>query len=220
MNYAIIAAGGMGMRFGGDIPKQFTLINGIPILRMTVDKFEAAEDIYKVIVACPEEYVAAAEDILSDTEKTFVTAGGKTRNDTIMNAIAYIEKTDGLDENTLIVTHDAVRPFVTVELIGQCIASAKENGASVAAVEAVDTIIMTRDGKTVSAVPDRSTMYHVQTPQTFSALKLRELYNSLTDAEKDTLTDCSRIFIYKNEKVAIVKGDRENIKITFPDDVK
>ena len=60
MNYAIIAAGGMGMRFGGDIPKQFTLINGIPILRMTVDKFEAAEDIYKVIVACPEEYVAAA----------------------------------------------------------------------------------------------------------------------------------------------------------------
>lgn len=219
MTYAIIAAGGQGMRFGGSVPKQFTLIDGTPILRLTVDKFEETPEIDKIIIACPEEFIEMTEEILKGTAKSYVTAGGETRNDTIMKAIDYIEKNDGLDENTIIVTHDAVRPFVTREIIAESIVSAKENGASVAAVEAVDTMIITEDGKTVSEVPDRSKIYHVQTPQTFSAMKLRNLYNSLTDEEKATLTDCSKIFLYKNEKVAIIKGDRKNIKITYQSDV-
>lgn len=220
MTYAIIAAGGQGMRFGADIPKQFTLIDGIPILRLTVDRFEETAEIDKIIIACPEDFREMTEKILRGTAKTAITEGGATRNDTIMKAIDYIEETDGLDENTIIVTHDAVRPFVTSEIIRESIVSAEENGASVAAVEAVDTMIITEDGKTVSEVPDRSKIYHVQTPQTFRALKLRELYNSLTEEEKNSLTDCSKIFLYKNEKVAIIKGDRKNIKITYQSDVK
>ena len=220
MTYAIIAAGGQGMRFGADIPKQFTLIDGIPILRLTVDRFEETAEIDKIIIACPEDFREMTEKILRGTAKTAITEGGATRNDTIMKAIDYIEKTDGLDESTIIVTHDAVRPFVTSEIIRESIVSAEENGASVAAIEAVDTMIITEDGKTVSEVPDRSKIYHVQTPQTFRALKLRELYNSLTEEEKNSLTDCSKIFLYKNEKVAIIKGDRKNIKITYQSDVK
>ncbi|MBR2316198.1 MAG: 2-C-methyl-D-erythritol 4-phosphate cytidylyltransferase [Clostridia bacterium] len=220
MTYAIIAAGGQGMRFGADIPKQFTLIDGIPILRMTVDRFEETDEIDKIIIACPEAFREMTEEILTGTAKTAVTEGGATRNDTIMKAIDYIEETDGLDENTVIVTHDAVRPFVTSEIIRESIISAEENGASVAAVEAVDTMIITEDGKTISEVPDRSKIYHVQTPQTFRAMKLRKLYNSLTDEEKASLTDCSKIFLYKNQKVAIIKGDRINIKITYQSDVK
>lgn len=158
-------------------------------------------------------------DILKDAEKTVVTSGGTTRNDTIMKAIDFIEETYGIDEKTIVVTHDGVRPFVTSELINECIVAAKENGASVAAVEAVDTMIISLDGKTVSEVPDRSKIYHVQTPQTFYALKLRRLYNSLTEEEKESLTDCSKIFLYKDEKVAIVKGDRRNIKITYQSDI-
>lgn len=220
MTYAIIAAGGQGMRFGADIPKQFTQIDGIPILRLTVDRFEETAEIDKIIIACPEDFREMTEKILRGTAKTAITEGGATRNDTIMKAIDYIEKTDGLDENTIIVTHDAVRPFVTSEIIRESIVSAEENGASVAAVEAVDTMIITEDGKTVSEVPDRSKIYHVQTPQTFRALKLRELYNNLTEEEKNSLTDCSKIFLYKNEKVAIIRGDRKNIKITYQSDVK
>lgn len=219
MTYAIIAAGGQGMRFGADIPKQFTLIDSTPILRLTVDKFEETPEIDKIIIACPEEFTEMTKVILEGTSKTAITQGGETRNDTIMKAIDYIEKTDGLDESTIVVTHDAVRPFVTREIIADSIFSARENGASVAAVEAVDTMIITEDGKTVSEVPDRSKIYHVQTPQTFSAMKLRSLYNSLTEEEKATLTDCSKIFLYKNEKVAIIKGDRKNIKITYQSDV-
>ncbi len=219
MTYAIIAAGGQGMRFGGSIPKQFTLIDGTPILRLTADKFEQTKEIDKVIIACPEEFIEMTETLLTGTAKTVVTPGGATRNDTIMKAIDFIEENYGLDETTIVVTHDAVRPFVTSEIITESIASARENGASVAAIEAVDTMIITEDGKTVSEVPDRSKIYHVQTPQTFSAMKLRSLYNSLTDGEKATLTDCSKIFLYKNERVAIIKGDRKNIKITYQSDV-
>lgn len=220
MTYAIIAAGGQGMRFGAEIPKQFTLIDGKPILRLTVDRFEETKEIDRIIIACPEEFLEMTEEILKGTGKTAITSGGATRNDTIMKAIDFIEETDGLDENTIVVTHDAVRPFVTSEIIAESIASARENGASVAAVEAVDTMIFTEDGKTVSDVPDRSKIYHVQTPQTFKAMKLRDLFNSLSDEEKESLTDCSRIFLYKNEKVAIIKGDRRNIKITYQSDVK
>lgn len=219
MIYAIIAAGGQGMRFGGKLPKQFTSVEGEPIIRKTVGKFEETCEIDKIIVACPKEYINMTRDILKDAEKTVVTSGGTTRNDTIMKAIDFIEETYGIDEKTIVVTHDGVRPFVTSELINECIVAAKENGASVAAVEAVDTMIISLDGKTVSEVPDRSKIYHVQTPQTFYALKLRRLYNSLTEEEKESLTDCSKIFLYKDEKVAIVKGDRRNIKITYQSDI-
>lgn len=219
MVYAIIAAGGQGMRFGGKLPKQFTSVEGEPIIRKTVGKFEETREIDKIIVACPKEYINMTREILKDAKKTVVTSGGSTRNDTIMKAIDFIEETYGIDEETIVVTHDGVRPFVTSELINESITAAKENGASVAAVEAVDTMIISLDGKTVSEVPDRSKIYHVQTPQTFHALKLRRLYNSLTEEEKESLTDCSKIFLYKDEKVAIVKGDRRNIKITYQSDI-
>lgn len=219
MIYAIIAAGGQGMRFGGKLPKQFTSVEGEPIIRKTVGKFEETHEIDKIIVACPKEYIDMTREILKDAKKTVVTSGGSTRNDTIMKAIDFIEETYGIDEETIVVTHDGVRPFVTSELINESIVAAKENGASVVAVEAVDTMIISLDGKTVSEVPDRSKIYHVQTPQTFHALKLRRLYNSLTEEEKESLTDCSKIFLYKDEKVAIVKGDRRNIKITYQSDI-
>lgn len=219
MAYAIICAGGMGLRFGGDKPKQFIEIDGEPILLKTVRVFEETEEIEKIIVVCPKDFIGDAERILIKCKKTAVTQGGSDRNLSVMNGIAYIEENFSFDENTIIVTHDAVRPFVTEKMIVDSIEGAKECGGAVAAIPSVDTIIEVENG-CVTCVPDRQKMYNVQTPQTFYAKKLRDLYYSLTDEEKKILTDCSRIYVSKGEKVKVIEGDVKNIKITFKSDIE
>lgn len=219
MVYAIIAAGGMGTRFGANKPKQLVEIDGESILMRTAKIFENIDKIEKTVVACPKEWIEECKKTLDTLQKVCVISGGETRNDTVMNAIDFIEENFGLDEKTIVVTHDAVRPFVTKEVILESISAAEKFGASVAAISAVDTIIECENGF-ITNIPDRKKMFQTQTPQTFSAMKLRRLYEELSDSEKEILTDCSKIFILKNEKVAVVEGDRANIKITYQGDIK
>ena len=137
-----------------------------------------------------------------------------------MNAIAVIEADGNLDAGTIIVTHDAVRPFVTDRMIRENITAAKNTGACETAFPATDTIIETDDGRLVASVPDRSRLWMVQTPQTFRAKKLRELYMSLTEEEKEVLTDAARIYVMKGEAVGIGRGESWNIKITYPQEIQ
>lgn len=218
MVYAVIAAGGIGSRFGADKPKQLLEIENESILRKTVGVFEKIEQIAAVVVACPSEWMSQCREELKDFEKVSVVCGGETRNDSVINAAEFIKDNFETDEKTIVVTHDAVRPFVSEKIILDSIDSAEKFGASVAAVEAVDTVIECQDGF-IKRVPDRSKIFHVQTPQTFLLLKLLELYETLGDSEKAKLTDCSGIFVSRNERVAVVKGDRANKKITYREDI-
>lgn len=219
MIYAIIAAGGIGSRFGADKPKQLVEIDGESILTRTAKIFDGMDIIERVIIACPPDRLGECREVLSGLKKTEVIPGGRTRNETVMNAVDFIEEKFGLDEETIAVTHDAVRPFVTEKIILDSIDAAEKYGASVAATESVDTVIECENGF-ITSIPDRRKMFRVQTPQTFGALKLRRLYNELSDSEKETLTDCSKIFVLRGEKVAVVQGDPANIKITFKSDLK
>ena len=119
-----------------------------------------------------------------------VLEGGMTRNETIMNSITYIEENYGLDDSTVIVTHDSVRPFLTYRIIEENIKYGLEYGAVDTVVPATDTIVESLDGAVASSVPDRRRMYQGQTPQTFNAKKLKELYLSLNEEEKGILNRC------------------------------
>ena len=218
MIYAVIAAGGIGSRMGKDIPKQYISIGGKAIICHTALKFSSVERIDKVIILCPQDWVDYTKKLIND-EKTVVISGGETRNETLMRAIDYIEKTDVLDENTYLVTHDAVRPFVTAEIIENNIDAVMKYGATGTAIPATDTIFEAENSSVISSVPDRSKLYQAQTPQCFGALKLRELYNSLSDAEKEVLTDACKIFTIKGYDVHLISGDVSNIKITYPYDL-
>ena len=157
---------------------------------------------------------------IRDTGRVIVLAGGETRNETIMNAIRYIESEGKLDEETIIVTHDSVRPFVTQRILEENIRYAKEYGACDTAVAATDTIVCSDDNVVISDIPERRRMYQGQTPQTFKALKLKNLYYALSEEEKAVLTDAAKIFVMKGEKVPIVNGEVFNIKITYPYDLR
>lgn len=225
MIFGVVLAGGIGSRMGNvDKPKQYLLIGDKPILIHTLEKFFIESEFEKVLVLCPKEWVAHTRNLivkyLGDTERVVVLAGGETRNETIMNSIDYIEENYGLSEDTIIVTHDSVRPFVTQRIIKENIQYAKEFGACDTAVAATDTIVCSEDGKLISDIPKRQKMYQGQTPQTFQALKLKNLYYSLTDEEKNFLTDAAKIFVMKGEKVHIVEGEVFNIKITYPYDLR
>lgn len=225
MVYGVILAGGIGSRMGGDKPKQYLNIKGKPIIVYTIEKFFSIPDFEKIIVLCPKQWVEHTKNLIEKNiapvgERVCVIEGGETRNETIMNAIKFIENEGNLDEDTVIVTHDSVRPFVTHRIIKENISAALEYGACDTVFPSTDTIVESGDGKTISYIPDRSKMYQGQTPQSFKALKLKNMYNSLSDDEKKILTDAAKIFVMKGEQVALVEGATFNLKITYPYDLR
>ena len=225
MIYGVVLAGGVGSRMGNmGKPKQYLLIGDKPILIHTLEKFYMQSEFEKVLVLCPVEWLSHTKNLIRryipDKDRIVVLEGGDTRNETIMNAIDYIEQEGNLDQETIIVTHDSVRPFVTQRILEENIRYAKEYGACDTAVAATDTIVCSEDNVVISDIPERRKMYQGQTPQTFQAMKLKELYQALTPAEKELLTDAAKIFVMKGEKVHIVEGEVFNIKITYPYDLR
>ncbi|WP_047982604.1 IspD/TarI family cytidylyltransferase [Ornithinibacillus contaminans] len=224
MIYAGILAGGTGTRMGNvPMPKQFLLLNEKPIIVHTVEKFILNSSFNKIIIATPKEWLNHTQDILKkfglDLPNITVIVGGNDRNQTIMSIVNYIESNFNLNNEDIIVTHDAVRPFLTHRIIQENINNALEFGSVDTVVEAVDTIVESEDNNFISSIPRRDFMYQGQTPQSFNIMKLKELYNALTESEKEVLTDACKIFAIKGERVKLVRGENFNIKITTPFDL-
>ena len=225
--YGAVLAGGVGRRMGeGEKPKQYLYVGDRPILIHTLERFLEVAEFRRVIVLCPESWLSYTEEQIGEylpeetCKRVAVIAGGETRNETIMRAIDHIESEGTLDEKTILVTHDAARPFVTGRILKENIRLAEKTGACSTVIPATDTIAVSEDGATITQIPERSRMYTVQTPQTFLAKKLKRLYESLTEEEKATLTDAATIFVINGERVSIVEGEVSNIKITYPYDLK
>ncbi|MDR1721839.1 MAG: 2-C-methyl-D-erythritol 4-phosphate cytidylyltransferase [Methanobrevibacter sp.] len=225
MIFGAILAGGTGTRMGNvEKPKQFLLLGNKPIIIHTIEKFYINPKFEKIIVLSPKQWINHTEDIISKyiekRDKIVVIEGGRLRNDTIMNAVTYIEENYDLDEDSIILTHDSVRPFITHRIIEDNIKYAEECGACDTVIPATDTIVESDDNKFISNIPKRENMYQGQTPQSFKVKKLKELYSKLSQDEKEILTDACKIFTLAGEKVFLVDGDVTNIKITYPHDLK
>ncbi len=225
MVFAIVLAGGIGSRMGNsDTPKQYLMLGKNPIIVHSIEKFYVNPKFEHIIVLTPEAWISHTANMIKksmgETDRISVIAGGSTRNETLYNAIKFIEEGYGLDEETIIVTHDAVRPFVTHRIIEENIEAAQKYGACDTVVPATDTIVESLDGEVISQIPNRATLFQGQTPQSFKALKLKKLYESLTAEEKDILTDACKIFAMKGEPVHLVQGEVFNMKITYPFDLK
>ncbi len=225
MIYGEILAGGSGTRMGNtEMPKQFLMLGDRPIIIHTIEQFLINQSFSKIIVCCPKEWISHAEDLLEkysiDTDRVEITAGGTTRNETIINGCKLIEEKYGLTDRDIIVTHDAVRPFVNQRILDDNIKLAKKFDAVDTVVPAIDTIVYSKDGKLITEIPDRKECYQGQTPQTFNIKKLMGLFDTLTKKEKEILTDGCKIFSLKGENVGLVEGEIYNIKLTTLYDLK
>jgi len=225
MIFAAILAGGIGSRMGGtDTPKQFLNLGNKPVIIHTIEKFLINSQIDNIIVLTPKNFINHTNHLIEEhipkNENITVIEGGKTRNDTLINSIKYIEDNFGIDDDSIIITHDSVRPFLTHRIIEDNIEAAKKYGACDTVVPATDTIVESLNGEIISNIPVRSNYYQGQTPQSFNIKKLADLINSLTDEESSILTDACKIFTLKGEEVHLVEGEVTNIKITYPYDLK
>ena len=225
MIFAAILAGGIGSRMGGtDTPKQFLPLGDKPVIIHTIEKFVINSKFDKILVLSPQSFINHTKNLINEyfgeNEDIIVLEGGKTRNDTLINSIVYIRENFEIDDDSIIVTHDSVRPFLTHRIIEDNIKAAKEFGACDTVVPATDTIVESVDAQIIKDIPIRDNFYQGQTPQSFRINKLFELINSLSDSETDMLTDACKIFVLKGEDVHLVDGEITNIKITYPYDLK
>lgn len=223
--YGAILAGGSGTRMGNpEKPKQFLMLGDKPVLVHTVEKFVMSGLFDEVVVLCPPDWMNQTKDLLErygrNCGDVAIAAGGARRNHTIANAIAFIKENYDVDDDAIIVTHDAVRPFATHRILQDNVEAARAHGACDTVIPATDTIVESVDGETINAIPDRSMLYQGQTPQSFRVLQLEQVLSSLTEEEDALLTDACKAYILRNLPVALVKGDTANIKITYPEDMR
>lgn len=225
MIFAAILAGGTGSRMGNvNKPKQFLLLGEKPVIIHTIEKFYINNKIDKIIVLTPNKWINYTKDIIKkyipQNDNIEVVEGGELRNDTILNGIKYIESIHNIENDDILITHDAVRPFVNYRIIEDNINCAKKNIVCDTVIPSTDTIVESEDNTIISNIPNRNFMYQGQTPQTFKINKFKEYYENLSNEDKELLTDACKIFYINNEKVHLVKGEVTNIKITYSYDLK
>ena len=226
MVYAGILAGGKGTRMGiTDMPKQFLELGSKPILIHTIEKFLLVPDFDKIVLGIHPDWITYTEDLLDKhlsqyLDRIIIAEGGHDRNTTIENIIRKIDSIKPIAKDDIIVTHDSVRPFVTVRTIKDNIELLANNDAADTVVEATDTIVESKNNTIITDIPDRKYLYQGQTPQTFRMQEFLDLYNALSKEQKEILTDACKIFVISGKNVALAKGEYSNIKITTITDLK
>jgi len=215
---AIIAAGGRGLRLGGDRPKQLLEVGGRTILERSVSAFLAHDAVSEVIVALPAEMVDERLPYLMSAAKPIrVVTGGARRQDSVANAVRAAS-----DASELVVIHDAARPFASADLISRTIAAAAEAGAALAALGARDTVKQTdpsrRGAAIVSGTLPRETIFLAQTPQAFRKDVL-DAALALGASGSVEATDEASLAERAGHTVRLVEGEATNIKITTAEDL-
>ena len=212
--YIIIVAGGKGLRMGGDIPKQFVPVKGKPVLMRTLEAFYAYDEQMELILVLPvnqQDYWKHLCVEYGFTVPHRIASGGVTRFHSVKNGLALIEGEDGL-----VGVHDGVRPFVAREVIASCYDTAVEKEAVIPVTEVVETLRLLTGEEESKTVP-RSAYRLVQTPQVFTVSLLKQAYEQ---AYTPDFTDDASVVEAWGHAVYLVPGNRENIKLTTPFDLK
>jgi 2-C-methyl-D-erythritol 4-phosphate cytidylyltransferase len=211
--YAIIVAGGSGSRMNSDVPKQFLILKGKPVLYYSINSFLQTYDDCKIILVLAEEHIGKGQEIVDaffDYKKITITVGGRTRFHSVQNGLKLIK-----NEDAIVFVHDAARPLLSSAMIYCCYNSAIEFGSAIPVIDCKDSLrILTIDG---NEALERSTIKLVQTPQAFHAKII--LHAFLNIDFKDKFTDEASVVEAFGLKVSLVEGDIQNIKITTPIDL-
>lgn len=222
MNIAIIFAGGSGVRMGAGIPKQFLEINGKPVLIHTLRLFQYHKKIDKIYLSVLEDYIPYAQSLIEEhhiTKVAGVMAGGKTAQDSI-----YIALTKAAQENdgdSIVLLHDGVRPFVSYDVISENIRSVREKGNAITCTPCYETILLSKTGENVDAVPYRKETFAAQAPQSFYLKDILHYHDLIRASENgyENMVDACTIIKTLGIDAHMVQGNRGNIKVTTPEDV-
>jgi 2-C-methyl-D-erythritol 4-phosphate cytidylyltransferase len=214
---AVIPAAGVGQRMGQNVSKQYLCLGGVPILIHTLRKFDQSPSVKAVYLTCPEGDLQYIEKELLPQHGIVkveeVVAGGEKRQDSVRIGLSFVD-----DDTDVVVIHDGVRPFVSVDLIERTILEADEMGAVCAGVPVKDTVKVTCDGGWVRRTLDRNTLWLVQTPQTFRREIIQRAHQEAYN-ERFYGTDDAMLVERMGLPVRMIHGSYENIKMTTPEDL-
>ncbi len=215
-NYGIILASGNGTRYGDDLPKQFVKIAGKTILEHTIEIFEKAQEIDEIIIVITPEYYNFAQEILLKNSYKKITKllnGGLTRKESSSIGINSIK-----DIKANVIIHDCARPFLTQEIIKNCISALDKYNAVDVAIPSADTIIKVDENNIIQSIPQRSKLKRGQTPQCFRLSTIKKAHE-LSKNDTNFTDDCGLVLKYNLGEIYVVEGDIENIKVTYPSDI-
>ena len=225
-NYIIIVAGGKGLRMGGDVPKQFLPIGGRPVLMHTLQRFRDYSEELQIILVLPREQQEYWKELCKEYGFTVghrVADGGATRFHSVQNGLALIPD----DAQGVVGVHDGVRPFVSLDVIARCYDTARQTGTAIPVVPVVETLRHIDNEEQASRTVSRADYRLVQTPQTFDIQLLKAANSHALSVSGDSVaaiaslfTDDASVVEAYGRAVTLVDGNRENIKITTPFDLK
>jgi 2-C-methyl-D-erythritol 4-phosphate cytidylyltransferase len=208
--FAVLVAGGSGSRMKTDLPKQFLLLKEKPLLFYTINSFLNAADNITIILVLPQDFIEMGNKIINQYFKgkdIIVTAGGQTRFHSVKNGLQMI------DEDGVVLVHDAVRCLVTKDLINRIIVAAIEKGIVVPVISSRDSVRIITGSKNISI--ERSTVKMVQTPQAFLS---KNLISAFEVEYNEMFTDEAAVMEAAGYEIHLIEGEENNIKITFPID--
>ncbi|HTD41873.1 MAG TPA: 2-C-methyl-D-erythritol 4-phosphate cytidylyltransferase [Mucilaginibacter sp.] len=211
-NYVIIVAGGSGSRMHSAVPKQFLILNDLPVLMHTINAFYHCQTKPQIIVVLPidsHDYWNKLCKVHRFEVPHQLVSGGETRFHSVKNGLALIE-----DDNAIVAVHDAVRPLISYEIIDESFECATLYGNAIVAIKSRDSVRQIKDNRSVSLVRDE--IYLIQTPQTFQIAQLREAY---LQPYQSYFTDDASVVEQTGVNINLIGGSYQNIKITYPEDI-
>lgn len=214
MDYVIIVAGGKGLRMGGEIPKQFLPIGGKPVLMRTIERFHEYDPALKIILVLPKDQQEVWQELCQKHDFKImhqVADGGGTRFQSSKNGLAHIPD----DNEGVVAIHDGVRPFVSTDVIERCFDAARDDYAAIPVMPVTDTLRYIDRGHGHNVLRDH--FRSVQTPQCFDISLAKQAFDQ---PYRETFTDDASVIESLGCQVTMVEGNRQNIKLTTPFDMK
>lgn len=219
MNIVLLIAGGVGSRFGANIPKQFVEINNKPIIAYTLETFQKAIEIDQIVVVSVagwEDYIERLKNNFAITKLMHIITGGDSRFESIYKGL--ISLADIANESDLVLIHDAVRPCVTTNQINSSLRVAKIQGAALAVASCYDTMFVSRDGIIIDKMFPREELFKGQTPE---SIQYGIAYSAYREADQKGLyiDSPTSLLLKLNIPVGLSLGSQENLKITTMEDI-
>lgn len=220
MNIALLIAGGVGVRMGKDIPKQFIEVDGKPIIAYTLEAFERHAQIDAIAVVCVDGWQQDLADIaqrygISKLDK--VVDGGQNGQESIRNGVFALEEVYPAD--SIVLVHDAIRPLVSAEIISNCIAVVENKGNAIVSIPCAEAMLVTSDQASSNEVFPRADLKRTQTPQGFRLGEICGLHReAMEKGYLDSVASCT-LMVELGRTVFFSPGSELNIKLTTPDDI-
>ena len=207
---------------GAGIPKQFLEINGKPVIIHTLQLFQYHDEIDKIYLSVLEDYIPYMKELVDEyrlTKVVSIISGGETAQDSIYNALKKAESENA--DDSIVLIHDGVRPFISYEVISNNIAGVKKHGNAITCTACYETIMISKDGKQVDTVPYRKETFAAQAPQSFYLKDIIAAHDYVRalPTRYDNMVDACTIVRTQGITAHMVEGNRGNIKVTTPEDV-